>query len=493
MRLSGRKIFICSIFICFANAYPQHGFHQKIDTLILAHKFEEAEKLALQEYAKFPTEPEVICALACVYRNMALKSTINVNASAMGIKDGEEGTFTLTDTSQIKELFKEEYYYEPENYLKAESLYYKIISIDKNYHNSYFNLMNDYITMRDFKKYFEVVDLFIDNLKDKEDTPDYLLDRANKLVSENYLDETLQLYQKLIKAFPSRHEPISDIGAIFVKKGKFYDAIESFAKVYQLEPTDAINLNNYIFASIFIEDFETAYNLYFQLAKLAEEKYNYNFDIGLLAYLLNKDFQSYFNINLKIISENTPADSLENNFWYYSSKIFLTITEMNDDEKIEFFEFLLEQFNNAELYRLALVQACIIEKMRPTNFALLVHGSIYDKFNFYEKTIQYLDKISEQKKIDDSIITTYDLLFNYGRINYAAEKYETTISYWLKNYQMKQDDAFINHYLGMSYLELGNIGEAKKYFQVNESMNDKDQMEYINYSIRELNKLDVLK
>ncbi|MGA1865486.1 MAG: tetratricopeptide repeat protein, partial [bacterium] len=84
-------------------AAEEKGFHKKIDKLILAKKLDEAEKLAKEAYKKNPDDPEVICALACVYRNKALKSAINVNTSAMGIKDGERiadvGDLLFTSTA----------------------------------------------------------------------------------------------------------------------------------------------------------------------------------------------------------------------------------------------------------------------------------------------------------------------------------------------------------------------------------------------------------
>ena len=83
----------------------------------------------MSEYKKLPNEPEVICALACVYRNKALKSNIVLNTSAMGIKEGEDGLYSIKDTSDLKKIFQEEQYYDLNEYSKAESLYYKIINI----------------------------------------------------------------------------------------------------------------------------------------------------------------------------------------------------------------------------------------------------------------------------------------------------------------------------------------------------------------------------
>lgn len=83
-------------------------------------------------------------------------------------------------------------------------------------------------------------------------------------------------------------------------------------------------------------------------------------------------------------------------------------------------------------------------------------------------------------------MSDYNLNLNYGRINYMAENYENSIKYFTNCYAQTDTNAFINHYLGMSYLALKDSINAKKYFLKNQEMNDKNQMTFINYSIREL-------
>jgi tetratricopeptide (TPR) repeat protein len=185
----------------------------------------------------------------------------------------------------------------------------------------------------------------------------------------------------------------------------------------------------------------------------------------------------------------TPKNSLEKNFWYSNANNYINIENESDKDKIDFFQYLLDQFNKQQYDKHALIQANIIENIEATNFALIVHTSIYSRHKFYDKTIQYLKKIEERKKTDDSIMSDYDLRYNYGRENYAAGRYDDAISYWLQNFKQNQKNARVNHFLGMSYLAKGDIETAKKYFVINSELNDKDQMEFINYSIRELSRL----
>ena len=71
------------------------GIHKRVDELLAANKVDEAEKLALEQYRLYPDKAEVICALACCYRYMATKSGVYIDNSAMGLKDGEPGTYNI--------------------------------------------------------------------------------------------------------------------------------------------------------------------------------------------------------------------------------------------------------------------------------------------------------------------------------------------------------------------------------------------------------------
>ena len=62
--------------------------------------------------------------------------------------------------------------------------------------------------------------------------------------------------------------------------------------------------------------------------------------------------------------------------------------------------------------------------------------------------------------------------------------------FFLKNLKVRKDDCKLNYMLAKCYLDEGNKEKAREFFQINANMNDKNQMDYINYSIRELHKLD---
>jgi tetratricopeptide (TPR) repeat protein len=466
----------------------KEGIHQKVDELMLNDRFVEAEALAKATYEKYPYEPEVICALACVYRNKSYKSGISMEPSLLGIKDGHSGKGDLKG-KDIKEIFKEEIYFDEELHSKAESLYYKIIRIEPTYHNAYFNLLNDYATIADFNNYFKVINLFVKNLKKDRDTPEYLIDLAGKLIEKEHYEEVLKLYNIILVAFPNCIKVESDRGSVYLLQGKILQATDIFKRVYTKDKNDLINLRNYIYASILAEDFKTAYNLLVELIGKDKEDYYSYFEAGLLAYSLDKD-PIKFLTKFKDARKNDDIESTEKDFWYQNTLEFLKIDSKTKDEKLGFLEYLLEQFNNSEFDKLSIITANIIEKIEVTSYSLVIHASIFDKHKFFEKTVEYLDKIRERKKTDDSIMTDYDLNVNYGRTYFVAEKYEPAKEYFLKNFQEKKDDALVNHLLGMCYLELNQIDEAKKYFKINSKMYDKEQMIFINNSIRVLKTLE---
>jgi tetratricopeptide (TPR) repeat protein len=348
--------------------------------------------------------------------------------------------------------------------------------------------MNDYVTMHHFEKYFQITDLFIEKLKGDPSTADYLLDQAKMLMEKEYYDEALPLYQKTATAFPDRIEAKSDIGAVYSKKGDIIHARDIFKEVFMTDGKDQINLKNYIFTSILTEDFTTAFKLYEEICELDKDNYSHYFDIGFVACLLDKDYKTYLNHFRE--KHKVTVKSIEKDFWYQNASVLLTLDTKSKKEKIEFYEYLLEQFNNSGMYALALISSNMIKKIEVTNLSLIIPASIFDRFNFYEKTIEYLNKISERRKTDESIMSEYNLNSNYGRISYVAKKYRDSITFFSRCFRQKQDNAWLNHYLGMSHLNLNEIIEAKKYFVINSQMNDKGQMTYINNSIRELKKLD---
>jgi len=479
-------LFMTTVLVCFA----QTGIHKKIDKLILNKDFEEAEKVAKKAYQKYPNEPEVICALACVYRNEAYRSGLTLDLGKMGIKEGESGSFPLSieDTSELHDIISSRAYYDRDEYIRAETLYHKIIEIDPTYLNAYFNLMNDYITMVEFDNYFKVVNMFVSNLRTDPDTPDYLLDQAKRLVEKEYYDTALKLYQIMVQEFPDRHEAKSDIGAIYFYKGKFYEACRIFGEFYLLHPEDELNLNNYVYSLILTEDFRTAFDLIKTQIQTDDSDYQTLFKLGLLSFLLNENYKEIFKqyIDYRL----NEVKSGEQDFWYLNANQIIEIETEEKTAIIDYFEYLLDQFYQAEMFDYAVITANIVNNIEPTNFSILVSTSIYDQLNFYEKTVEYLGKIEERKKTDNSIMSDYNLNLNYGRINYMAENYENSIKYFTNCYAQTDTNAFINHYLGMSYLALKDSINAKRYFLKNQEMNDKNQMTFINYSIRELRNLN---
>ena len=63
------------------------------------------------------------------------------------------------------------------------------------------------------------------------------------------------------------------------------------------------------------------------------------------------------------------------------------------------------------------------------------------------------------------------------------------VPFYLKIHLSNPKDAEVNYYLGRCYLALNDKKEAKKYFLINKKLNNKKQMNYINNSIRLLDKM----
>lgn len=94
-------------------AQAVENIHTQVDELMLKGDFAAAIELASRTYEKSADDPVVICALACSYRNSAIRSGI---------------------------------YYASPNRERAIELYHENIRKNPTYENSYFNLMNMFWT-----------------------------------------------------------------------------------------------------------------------------------------------------------------------------------------------------------------------------------------------------------------------------------------------------------------------------------------------------------
>lgn len=472
--------------VCQTAWAGEKGIHAQIDELVKERDFSAAESKAKDYLQVHPDSVEGKCALACVYRNRSRKSAVNVNTDAMGIKEGESGQYAFEGSDDVKKLFSEKLYFDTAEHQRAEQLYFEIIRQDPSYQNAYFNLLNDYVVVEDFASYFKIIDLYVTNLKQHQAAAYNLNDLAAKLIEKNFYDQALRLLAIVVRNFPDYHEARSDMGAVYSRQGKIEQARNIFREVYKSHPEDEVNLLNYCFTSVLSEDFATAYRLNEKIAQLdghADRLYDQVF----LAVLLQRDYGP--DLNAYLTDRKTRVENVDEDFWYQSAQELSRLEQRSKEKRLSFLEYLLSQFNEAGYPSMTIIAANLVEQIEPTNFALMVHTSVFDQNNYLEKTVEYLDKIRARRESDPSIMSEADLNWNYGRIYYAADKYAEAQKYFAKNQNKDKADARINYYLGKCYLALHQPDEAKKLFEINSKMNDKEQMTFINYSIRELERM----
>jgi tetratricopeptide (TPR) repeat protein len=250
-------------------------------------------------------------------------------------------------------------------------------------------------------------------------------------------------------------------------------------------------LSSYLFSVVLCEDFNTALKVVTEKAQKApkDDQYYHTFEAATLAYLLDKNYVELFNKCIKQCEATFKEDKV---FFQNSAKEFLSLKSQSKDDQIEFLEFQLEQYQKNENQELTIIIANIINKIESSDFAIMALGSVFDRNLFLEKTIENLDKIRDRKKINDKIISDYQINYNYGRIYFVNKKFAQALSYFKKNFILKQDDAYTNWLIGKCELSLGNREDAKKYFTINKKLvsTDKEQLKYINASIWELRKLE---
>lgn len=475
--------FILFLLTSVAISAESLSIHKRIDKLLLDGNFKKAEEEANAAYRKNPNDPETICAKACVYRNMAYKSGIQVDYAKLGIKEFQTGTARLTPEI-LKEAFKDTYYYDKEIFSKAEPLYFKIIELDKNYLNAYFNLLNTYMVMEDFQKYFNVIHLFIKNQKANDNCKGILLDLAGKLFKRESYEQAEKLYLIILKNFPNYTHAKSDLGAVYSSIGEIERASLLFKEVYNKDPNDLINSANLSKTYITQEKFSDAYKIILSILKIrGSDCFNY-FSAGRLAYLLGKDYTKHLNRFIEI--RKGELRNNENDFFIEVSKTYLEFPHLSDKDKLEFLNHILIQFFENNYNYDSVITANTILKIKNEKNALIILAATFDnKINFPQGALKYLDKINEYSKYDATIMKPYDLNYNYARNYYNLRKYDEAIKYLRRNMEERKDDAKVLYAIGKAYKEKQDPDNACKYLTMCGKLNDKENMDSINAAIRE--------
>lgn len=477
-----KNIFILILSFAMIISKGQESIHELVDSFILAKDFEIAEKIALEAVNKDSNNTEALCALACVYRNKSYKETISVNFTDH-IKDGESGSIGLTEEN-LKSIFQSKYYFEDSLFSMAESLYFKIIEIDKNYYNAYFNLLNSYAENDDYIKYFTVIDLFTENLKSENSTKEYLLDLASKLYQKQKMDEALKLYNHIIYNYPDYAPAVADLGAVYYNQANYNEALDLLSKAFEIDNKDTLTINNLVNIYIIIEDYENA----FKYSKILIENSKSYFNIytaGILSLLLgNNQQKEYLESFVERHKKKIPAKNLDQDFWYFTANQLLE--KKVNIKAIE--NVVYEFYRNQYHFDVIVIGNYILKNDENNSLAYQVLASTYEKLNYNSKVIDLLKQI-ESKNSDEKIMTKDNLMYNFGRNYFIIKNYDTAIQYLLK-VQNENLTVPLNYLLGESYYFKGNYDKAKEYYSINKKLDDKNNMYYINQSIRRLKELE---
>jgi tetratricopeptide (TPR) repeat protein len=460
------------------------GFHKRIDALVIANKLDEAETLALEAYRQHPDVPEVICALGCVYRNKATRSSIAVDTDAMGIKEGESGHVDLT-TENRQRFFHDRITYDPELYAKAEERYYECIRKAPGYKNPYFDLLNDYVTLSRFDKYFEVIGLFVSNLKDVPQTRADLLDLAGKLFRNEQVDlqHTLRLYRILVDSFPDFVDAKADYGAALLANGELEKALPVLKAAYDANPSDPTNASNYHFGLILNEDFAAAWPV---AQRVPADTPNRPYALALLAVATAHDPAPI----LAAAAKN--AAKRDKDFWSQAGEDLLALSTFTPERRRSVLGEQARQFAANGYDIETILAAHLLQATAPEEgpHASVILGAVFDKRNILSKTVKYLNRIAAAREQDASLMSAADLQYNYGRAYLQAGQPAAALGYLQKSFDLRQDQPRVNHMLGLCHLRLGDKQKARSFFALNAKLSSKNDIGVINSSIRMLRSLD---
>lgn len=475
--------FLFLIILCVSlNVFAQNNIHKKVDSLILKRNFELAEKLAKDALKVNSKDPVALCALACVYRNMAYKEVIQFNSASYVRNDTQNASLEISKEN-LEEMFTPKYYFVDSIFQKSEVIYHDIISVDKHYKDAYMNLINAYENDDEFEKYFETVALYTNNNKNISDTKYVLLELASKLFNKGKLDEALKMYEYTISQYPKFSECISDLGAVYFNRGQFRKARTQFEQSYSLNQNDTLVINNLINLNLVLGDYKKAYQVSEKLVSETKSKFN-NFTAGCIASLVEDSKATFYLEKFQNYRKTQINGSIDNDFWFVASK---AVKDKPVD--VELFEEIVNQFyNNNYHFDLIVFSEILLKKQKDNPYVLQMLTSTFERLKHTEKVLEML-AIIESYNENEAIMPDNALMFNYGRNYFVDKQYQKAIDYMLKVTDEKQM-IFVNYLIGESYYHLNDFKNSIKYHKKNSQLNDRENMYYINQSLNRLKELE---
>nr|NQU94487.1 hypothetical protein [Bacteroidota bacterium] len=461
--------------------YSQTNIHSRVDSLILDQKFVEAEQLAKSALEKYPLNTEALCALACVYRNMAYDEIVGINTTKF-VRDGESGEFELNENN-FNEIFKPLPVFIDSFFEKAEEIYYQILQIDPQYHNAWMNLLNSYEEMDNYEKYFASLNSYLDNNKNLEDTRYILLDLAHKLHEKGTMEEAGQVYEVILSAYPDYADAISDLGAVYFIQAEFEKAKLHFEKSLRINPDDTLIIDNLVKANIITGDYDTA----FIYAKMLVSKTVSYFDLfyaGELATLNgSKDAKPILEDFIATRAKQTGLPA-EEDFWQFAASTLME--HPIDSTAIE--EILYEFYINDYHFDVIPICEILLKQDMANTFALPFLASTYEKLNYTKKALQMLEKIKALNE-NEQIMPNNAMIFNFGRNYFIDEQYQKAIE-CMEQVSDQEYQIYKNYLIGECYYYLKNYPKSIEYHKKNSTLDDEENMYYINLSLRRLKEFD---
>jgi tetratricopeptide (TPR) repeat protein len=464
------------------------GIHQDVDKLILDRKFDQAEKMALEYTEKHPDDNDGLCALACTYRNKSYKERININLAALGLKEGETGTVTLT-SNMIDKAFSNSVTYDAALFAKAEELYYKIIARDKKYINAYFNLLNFYEEMGEFDRYFKVVDMLVAGITEADGLRDCVAQLAGKLVEHEEFGEAEKLFDAALGKNPGIAEFVSDKGAVLCMAGRYAEGLKCFESADKSVPKDMMNLENLSNAYVMTENFPKAYDTAVRITALDRTNSIYYFVSGTLAYLVGKEYVPFFKKFMEIGEKEKKQEDLKKDAYYIMAGQFLHIKELEAKNRTELLEGAAIDYFQGKARFDAVIMANLALKEGGSGSMLVVLGGVYDAARYNSKAIKYLDRIREYNIKNSPVMDGYNLTANYGSNYYKMGEYDKALEEYARLVAQNKDDVPANYMMGRCYLCKRDKENARKYLEVAAKGTKKEELEYAEWAAKCLKEL----
>lgn len=449
--------------VSYAAACDTSILPETLGALIKENKYDEAVKLAKEEYQKHSKNKEASLNLAKVYVNASLHSGINLDLSQLGFKDGEKGKKKIT-IKQLKRASSNRLIIDEKHFEQADPFIQETVKKWPDSKSLFYCLTKLHYYNNNHARFIKMLAITAEAHKDaEEEAVSFLLTYGTKLNRARRYDRASDVYETLIKTFPRSVPAISTLGVMYTKRGFTKKAMSYFDKAHEIDPEDIIVIGNIAEASMLLRDFKKAEKFIKLQTKHLPNKVSTYFDLAINAMHEHPNkskpyWDKYFEIN---------ADYPDNKYWSDNAKTIQDAVNADKFDEYDWFD-LGTQMIQQRTPKYAVALMSYTNSKHPYD-ASISYGfaHAYDNgrhFDLAEKALlETLERMNNPKNKFKTDVN--EIYFNLSRCSLSLDREEDTESYLKKIKPNSKYAANADYMFGLVQQRRGNKQKAQDYFK----------------------------